>query len=74
MRSPVLLGSSGIYLPHPARAAREPLVRPFGFKGGYMSEIWQTVVRLESRDVQAFTGIEIAARASCASRPARSGS
>ncbi len=21
---------------------REPLVRPFGFKGGYMSEIWQT--------------------------------
>jgi L-alanine-DL-glutamate epimerase-like enolase superfamily enzyme len=27
---------------------REPLVRPFGFKGGYMSEIWQTAVRLES--------------------------
>jgi L-alanine-DL-glutamate epimerase-like enolase superfamily enzyme len=23
-------------------------VRPFGFKGGYMSEIWQTAVRLES--------------------------
>ena len=21
---------------------REPLRRPFGFKGGYMSEIWQT--------------------------------
>ena len=21
---------------------REPLIRPFGFKGGYMSEIWQT--------------------------------
>jgi len=27
---------------------REPLVRPFGFKGGYMSEIWQTVSLLES--------------------------
>jgi L-alanine-DL-glutamate epimerase-like enolase superfamily enzyme len=27
---------------------REPLVRPFGFKGGYMTEIWQTAVRVES--------------------------
>ena len=27
---------------------REPLVRPFGFKGGYMREIWQTAVQLES--------------------------
>ena len=27
---------------------REPLIRPFGFKGGYMNEIWQTVVRLQS--------------------------
>jgi len=27
---------------------REPLIRPFGFKGGYMSEIWQTAVRLGS--------------------------
>ena len=27
---------------------REPLIRPFGFKGGYMSEIWQTVSYLES--------------------------
>jgi L-alanine-DL-glutamate epimerase-like enolase superfamily enzyme len=27
---------------------REPLRRPFGFKGGYMSEIWQTVSLLES--------------------------
>jgi len=25
---------------------REPLVRPFGFKGGYMSEIWQTAARM----------------------------
>jgi len=27
---------------------REPLIRPFGFKGGYMSEIWQTISLLES--------------------------
>jgi L-alanine-DL-glutamate epimerase-like enolase superfamily enzyme len=27
---------------------REPLLRPFGFKGGYMREIWQTAVLLEA--------------------------
>ena len=27
---------------------REPLIRPFGFKGGYMSEIWQTMSWLQS--------------------------
>ena len=27
---------------------REPLIRPFGFKGGYMTEIWQTASCLES--------------------------
>jgi L-alanine-DL-glutamate epimerase-like enolase superfamily enzyme len=27
---------------------REPLIRPFGFKGGYMSEIWQTVAMMQS--------------------------
>lgn len=27
---------------------REALIRPFGFKGGYMSEIWQTISYLES--------------------------
>ncbi|MGQ9621668.1 MAG: enolase C-terminal domain-like protein [Bacteroidales bacterium] len=27
---------------------REPLIRPFGFKGGYMNEIWQTAAMLES--------------------------
>jgi L-alanine-DL-glutamate epimerase-like enolase superfamily enzyme len=27
---------------------REPLIRPFGFKGGYMTEIWQTLSFLES--------------------------
>ena len=27
---------------------REPLIRPFGFKGGYMTEIWQTANFLQS--------------------------
>ena len=27
---------------------REPLIRPFGFKGGYMSEIWQSVAYMKS--------------------------
>lgn len=27
---------------------REPLIRPFGFKGGYMKEIWQTASMIES--------------------------
>ncbi len=27
---------------------KEPLIRPFGFKGGFMTEIWQTVNYLES--------------------------
>ena len=27
---------------------REPLIRPFGFKGGYMTEIWQSASMLES--------------------------
>ena len=27
---------------------REPLIRPFGFKGGYMTEIWQSISFLES--------------------------
>lgn len=27
---------------------REPLIRPFGFKGGYMTEIWQTANALQS--------------------------
>jgi L-alanine-DL-glutamate epimerase-like enolase superfamily enzyme len=27
---------------------REPLIRPFGFKGGYMTEIWQSASRMES--------------------------
>ncbi len=27
---------------------REKLIRPFGFKGGYMTEIWQTASRMQS--------------------------
>ncbi|UCH61778.1 MAG: L-alanine-DL-glutamate epimerase [Fidelibacterota bacterium] len=27
---------------------REPLIRPFGFKGGYMTSIWQTAALMES--------------------------
>lgn len=26
---------------------REPLIRPFGFKGGYLSEVWQSVAMLQ---------------------------
>ena len=25
---------------------KEPLIQPFGFKGGYLTELWQSVVRL----------------------------
>jgi len=31
-----------------ANFEREPLIRPFGFKGGYMTEIWQTANFLKS--------------------------
>jgi L-alanine-DL-glutamate epimerase-like enolase superfamily enzyme len=36
---------------------REPLIRPFGFKGGYMTEIWQTAVRVEADSGAARIGI-----------------
>jgi hypothetical protein len=36
---------------------REPLRRPFGFKGGYMSEIWQTAVRAVSSSGTARIGL-----------------
>lgn len=29
---------------------REPLLRPFGFKGGYLTELWQTVSRLATEN------------------------
>src|ERR1043166_3003500 len=40
-----------------AEFEREPLVRPFGFKGGYQSEIWQSVARIESSDGKHGTGL-----------------
>jgi L-alanine-DL-glutamate epimerase-like enolase superfamily enzyme len=51
-----IMGSSGLP-PAPktikisgvnANFEREPLIRPFGFKGGYMSEIWQSAAYLKS--------------------------
>ena len=36
---------------------REPLIRPFGFKGSYMSEIWQSAAMLQSRSGVAKIGI-----------------
>ena len=36
---------------------REPLKRPFGFKGGYMSEIWQTAVKLQSENGNSKIGL-----------------
>jgi L-alanine-DL-glutamate epimerase-like enolase superfamily enzyme len=36
---------------------REPLIRPFGFKGGYMTEIWQTAALLESESGNREIGI-----------------
>jgi hypothetical protein len=30
------------------RSEREPMIRPFGFKGGFLSEIWQVATLLES--------------------------
>ena len=36
---------------------REPLLRPFGFKGGYMREIWQTVALLENPVGQCGVGL-----------------
>ena len=36
---------------------REPLVRPFGFKGGYLTEIWQTAARMKSASGKTATGL-----------------
>ena len=36
---------------------REKLIRPFGFKGGYLTELWQTAVKMES---EKFSGIGLA--------------
>ena len=36
---------------------REPLIRPTGFKGGYLTELWQPVARLDSDSGQSHIGI-----------------
>jgi len=36
---------------------REKLIRPFGFKGGYMTEMWQSASRLESESGNSQIGI-----------------
>lgn len=36
---------------------RDPLIRPFGFKGGYMSEIWQAVTMMENPSGIRTTGL-----------------
>ena len=36
---------------------REPLLRPFGFKGGYLSELWQTVCYLQSENANHAIGL-----------------
>lgn len=40
-----------------ANFEREPLIRPFGFKGGYMREIWQTAAWMQSENKIAKVGI-----------------
>src|SRR5205085_75386 len=36
---------------------REPLIRPTGFKGGYLTELWQPVARLDSDAGHSHIGI-----------------
>jgi len=36
---------------------REPLIRPFGFKGGYLSELWQTIAGMKSNSGVAKAGL-----------------
>lgn len=36
---------------------KEPLIQPFGFKGGYLSELWQTVARLTGPDNNSVVGL-----------------
>ncbi|HQL88723.1 MAG TPA: enolase C-terminal domain-like protein, partial [Lentisphaeria bacterium] len=40
-----------------ANFEREPLRRPFGFKGGYMSEIWQSIALLKATTGQRAIGL-----------------
>jgi L-alanine-DL-glutamate epimerase-like enolase superfamily enzyme len=36
---------------------REPLIAPFGFKGGYLSELWQSIVKFENAEGQSGIGL-----------------
>jgi hypothetical protein len=36
---------------------REPLIAPFGFKGGYLSELWQGIVKFENAEGQSGIGL-----------------
>ena len=36
---------------------REPLIRPFGFKGGYLTEIWQSIAKMESEGGKTTIGL-----------------
>lgn len=36
---------------------KEPLIRPFGFKGGYLTELWQTVVSITSANNKQVIGV-----------------
>src|SRR5436190_7186290 len=36
---------------------REPLIRPTGFKGGYLTELWQPIARLDSDSGRSHIGI-----------------
>ncbi len=38
---------------------REPMTTPFGFKGGFISEAWQSVARLSSEDGRSAVGLGV---------------
>ncbi len=40
-----------------ANFEREPLIRPFGFKGGYLTEIWQSIAMMKSEGGTAKMGL-----------------
>ncbi len=39
------------------REVREPLLSPFGFKGGALTELWQVVVGIETEDGRNAVGV-----------------
>ena len=43
---------------------REKLVRPFGFKGGYLTELWQTVAGLTAESGNSQFGLPVLDRKS----------